>query len=172
MGCVRRYVGVGVCIMYIKCRITHTLLAIPLLKEHTYHRLWIDPERHLLDLYGFEQLRRLSLCLLGRLLLLLSLGLLLPLPFLLGGAGARGLALQSLYVFLCLATLLVLHAERLVRHDLCGGRLSLFVLVLWRHVAMLCGIWDRVQMGEGRVVGGKGGVSTAVGVRMGLKMSR
>lgn len=124
--------------MYIKCRITHTLLAIPLLKEHTYHRLWIDPERHLLDLYGFEQFRRLSLCILGRLLLPLSLGLLLPLPFLLGGASARGLALQSLNVFLCLATLLVLHAERLVRHDLCSGRLCLLILVLWRHV-----VWDR-----------------------------
>ena len=104
-----------------------------LLVELADDRLGVDTERHLLHLHGLEQLHRLALGILGRLLLALQALAILTLALLVGRAGGRHLRLHALDVALRLSTLLVLEAEGLVGDNLGGALLDLLFLVLGSH---------------------------------------
>ena len=80
------------------------LVAIPLLIELTQHSLRIDPEWHLLHLYGLEQVGGFPLRLLGGGFLFLALCFFGVLLFLFGRFGGCGLRFYGLDLFLGLGT--------------------------------------------------------------------
>lgn len=100
-----------------------TLVATALLVKNTQHSLRVHAEGHLLHLHGLEQISRLSLRILGGLLLGLALLLLGFFPLGVGRFAGRGLCLQLLDLLLGGTTFFLLH--RVSKSLALRGRVSL-----------------------------------------------